>query len=74
MSIAGLLLTVASGGNDGSRQRKHQQDCARQLGMADKHSRPYAIHSSTECERLDKQATLAGLPDHLRSIPVPPQA
>jgi ubiquinone/menaquinone biosynthesis C-methylase UbiE len=42
--------------------------------MADEYSRPYAIHSSTECERLEKQATLAGLPDHLRFVPVPPQA
>jgi 2-polyprenyl-3-methyl-5-hydroxy-6-metoxy-1,4-benzoquinol methylase len=42
--------------------------------MADEYSRPYAIHSSTECERLEKQAALAGLPDHLRFVPVPPQA
>ena len=42
--------------------------------MANNHSRPYAIHSATECDRLERQAALAGLRDHLRFVPVPPQA
>src|SRR5690242_20583987 len=33
-------------------------------------SRPYAIHSDNECERLEKQALLAGLDDHLRHVPI----
>ena len=37
-------------------------------------SRPYAIHSATECERLERQAILARLPDHLSFISVPPHA
>jgi ubiquinone/menaquinone biosynthesis C-methylase UbiE len=41
---------------------------------ASNHSRPYAIHSAAECDRLERQAALAGLPDHLRFIPVPPGA
>jgi len=41
---------------------------------ASKHSRPYAIHSAAECDRLERQAALAGLPGHLRFVPVPPQA
>ena len=35
------------------------------------HSRPYAIHSANECERLERQAVLAGIEDHLRFVPVP---
>jgi len=38
--------------------------------MADQ-SRPYAIHSDGECDRLEKQALLAGLPGHLRHVRVP---
>lgn len=34
-------------------------------------SRPYAIHSAGECERLESQAALAGLPEHLRFVQVP---
>src|SRR5947209_7790416 len=34
-------------------------------------SRPYVIHSDDECERLEKQASLARLEDHLRHVPVP---
>jgi SAM-dependent methyltransferase len=41
---------------------------------ASKHSRPYAIHSAAECDRLERQAALAGLPDHLRFVPIPSQA
>ena len=41
---------------------------------ASKHSRPYAIHSVAECDRLERQASLAGLPDHLRFLPIPSQA
>jgi SAM-dependent methyltransferase len=41
---------------------------------ASKHSRPYAIHSTVECDRLERQAALAGLPDHLRFVPVPSRA
>jgi trans-aconitate methyltransferase len=37
-------------------------------------SRPYAIHSASECERLERQAVLAGIEDHLRFVPVPPAA
>jgi ubiquinone/menaquinone biosynthesis C-methylase UbiE len=37
-------------------------------------SRPYAIHSAEECERLERQAPLAGLEDHLRHVPVRPGA
>ncbi len=37
-------------------------------------SRPYAIHSATECERLERQAILARLPDHLSFLSVPPHA
>ena len=39
--------------------------------MSDDRSRPYAIHSNTECDRLERQATLAGLPEHLSFVPVP---
>src|SRR4051812_48483563 len=35
--------------------------------MSDK-SRLYAIHSDSECERLEKQAALAGLEEHLRFL------
>jgi ubiquinone/menaquinone biosynthesis C-methylase UbiE len=34
------------------------------------HSRPYAIHSASECERLERQAALAGIEHHLRFVPV----
>lgn len=33
-------------------------------------SRPYAIHSASECDRLERQAVLAGIEDHLRFVPV----
>jgi ubiquinone/menaquinone biosynthesis C-methylase UbiE len=36
------------------------------------HSRPYAIHSSEECERLELQARLANIEGHLRHLPVSP--
>jgi SAM-dependent methyltransferase len=39
-----------------------------------KHSRPYAIHSAVECERLERQAALVGLRDHLRFVRIPSQA
>jgi ubiquinone/menaquinone biosynthesis C-methylase UbiE len=38
------------------------------------HSRPYAIHSAAECDRLERQAALASLHNHLRFVPVPTQA
>jgi ubiquinone/menaquinone biosynthesis C-methylase UbiE len=38
------------------------------------HSRPYAIHSTTECDRLERQAMLAGSADHLSHVPVPSHA
>jgi len=41
--------------------------------MAD-HSRPYAIHSDSECDRLERQAILAGLDNHLHHVPVPERA
>jgi ubiquinone/menaquinone biosynthesis C-methylase UbiE len=31
-------------------------------------SRPYAIHSDTECDRLERQAVLAGLEEHLAML------
>jgi len=34
--------------------------------------RVYAIHTDGECERLDAQALLAGVSDHLRYVPVKP--
>jgi SAM-dependent methyltransferase len=37
-------------------------------------SRPYAIHSAAECDRLERQAALAGLRDHLRFVPIPLKA
>jgi SAM-dependent methyltransferase len=37
-------------------------------------ARPYAIHSDSECNRLEKQAVLAGLENHLRYVPVPKTA
>jgi ubiquinone/menaquinone biosynthesis C-methylase UbiE len=37
-------------------------------------ARPYAIHSDSECDRLEKQAVLAGLENHLRHVPVPKTA
>ena len=36
------------------------------------HSRPYAIHSDEECERLELQARLANVEGHLRHLPVAP--
>jgi ubiquinone/menaquinone biosynthesis C-methylase UbiE len=36
------------------------------------HSRPYAIHSDEECERLELQALLASIEGHLRYLPVLP--
>src|SRR6516162_11175847 len=41
--------------------------------MADQ-IRPYAIHSNSECDRLERQAALAGLENHLRYVPVPETA
>ena len=41
--------------------------------MADQ-PRPYAIYSDNECDRLEKQARLAGLHNHLRHVPVPEAA
>jgi cyclopropane fatty-acyl-phospholipid synthase-like methyltransferase len=41
--------------------------------MADQ-ARPYAIHSDSECDRLEKQAALAGLEQHLCHVPVPKRA
>jgi len=41
--------------------------------MADQ-TRPYAIHSDSECDRLERQAALAGLEHHLRHVPVPEAA
>jgi hypothetical protein len=41
--------------------------------MADQ-SRPYAIHSDNECDRLEKQARIAGSHNHLRHVPVPEMA
>lgn len=35
-------------------------------------SRPYAIHSESECDRLDRQAALAGLDAHLAHVPLAP--
>ena len=32
-------------------------------------TRPYIIHSEAECERLERQAMLGGIEDHLRYIP-----
>jgi 2-polyprenyl-3-methyl-5-hydroxy-6-metoxy-1,4-benzoquinol methylase len=34
--------------------------------------RVYAIHTDEECERLDAQALLAGVSDHVRHVPVQP--
>jgi ubiquinone/menaquinone biosynthesis C-methylase UbiE len=34
--------------------------------------RAYIIHTDEECERLDAQATIAGIVDHLRHIPAQP--
>ena len=38
------------------------------------HSRPYVIHSDDECERLELQARLAKIEQHLRYLPVSPGA
>ena len=38
------------------------------------HSRPYVIHSDDECERLELQAQLAKIEQHLRYLPVSPYA
>jgi ubiquinone/menaquinone biosynthesis C-methylase UbiE len=40
-------------------------------GMSDS-SLPYVIHSDEECERLELQARLAKIQDHLRHLPIPP--
>jgi len=37
------------------------------------HSRPYAIDSEEECERLERQARLANIEAHLRFLPVSPR-
>jgi ubiquinone/menaquinone biosynthesis C-methylase UbiE len=37
------------------------------------YSRPYAIHSDEECERLELQARLANIEGHLRYLPVSPR-
>jgi ubiquinone/menaquinone biosynthesis C-methylase UbiE len=37
------------------------------------HSRPYAIHSDDECERLELQARLGKIEQHLRYLPVSPR-
>jgi len=37
------------------------------------HSRPYAIHSNDECERLELQARLANIEGHLRHLPMSPR-
>jgi ubiquinone/menaquinone biosynthesis C-methylase UbiE len=42
--------------------------------MADGRSRPYAIDSDTECDRLERQAEIADIADHLRYARVPPRA
>jgi SAM-dependent methyltransferase len=42
--------------------------------MPNRPERPYAIHSERECERLERQAALAGLPEHLRFLTVPRRA
>jgi ubiquinone/menaquinone biosynthesis C-methylase UbiE len=44
--------------------------------MADmsEHSRPYVIDSNDECERLELQARLAKIEQHLRYLPVSPRA
>ena len=34
------------------------------------HSRPYVIHSDKECERLELQARLAKIEQHLQYLPV----
>jgi cyclopropane fatty-acyl-phospholipid synthase-like methyltransferase len=36
------------------------------------YSRPYAIHSDEECDRLELQARLANIEGHLRYLPVSP--
>jgi ubiquinone/menaquinone biosynthesis C-methylase UbiE len=42
--------------------------------MSSNPSRPYALHSAGECERLERQAALADLPRHLGFFAVPPEA
>jgi ubiquinone/menaquinone biosynthesis C-methylase UbiE len=37
------------------------------------HSRPYVIHSDDECQRLELQARLAKIEQHLQHLPVSPQ-
>ena len=37
------------------------------------HSRPYVIHSDDECERLELQARLAKIEQHLQYLPVSPR-
>jgi hypothetical protein len=35
-------------------------------------SRPYAIHSASECDRPERQAALAGREEHLAHVPLTP--
>jgi 2-polyprenyl-3-methyl-5-hydroxy-6-metoxy-1,4-benzoquinol methylase len=42
-------------------------------GDMSEHSRPYVIHSDDECERLELQARLAKIEQHLRYLPVSPR-
>jgi SAM-dependent methyltransferase len=42
--------------------------------LSDDPSRPYVIHSASECDRLERQAALAGIEGHLRFVPVRPGA
>ena len=37
-------------------------------------SLPYAIHSDEECERLELQARLGNIQDHLRHLSIPPHS
>src|SRR5580692_11378547 len=46
---------------------------ARSYEMSE-YSRPYAIHSDEECERLELQARLANIQGHLRHLPIAPNA
>ena len=48
-------------------------DLNRLPGDMSEHSRPYVIHSDDECERLELQARLAKIEQHLRYLPVSPR-
>jgi cyclopropane fatty-acyl-phospholipid synthase-like methyltransferase len=37
------------------------------------YSRPYALHSDEECERLESQARIANIEGHLRYLPISPR-